>query len=88
MPEKKRPAFSTKPSGSAVVVMNASSAEMVSSPVMDRLMLPASQGSMLAASASSDSARLKPRVPAPIPAPGGSAKPVMRAWPGSCDVCA
>ena len=88
MPEKKRPAFSTRPLGSDVVVMNASSAEIVSSPVMERLMLPASQGSMLAASASSDSPRLKPRVPRPISASGGSAKPVMRAWPGSCDVWA
>jgi len=77
MPEKKRPAFNEMPLPSEVVWMNASSTETVSSGCSAMLAAPRSQGSMLAANPSSDSARLKPRVPGPISAPGGSWKPLI-----------
>src|SRR5450432_4254819 len=50
------------------------------------LAAPRSHGSMLAAKPSSDSERLKPRVPGPISAPGGNWKPVMAYLAGSCEV--
>ena len=72
MPEKKRPALTDKPLPSEVVWTKASSTETVLSGCSEMLATPRSQGSILAARPSSDSARLKPRVPGPAADPWGS----------------
>src|SRR2546423_13334854 len=86
MPEKKRPAFTARPLPSEVVCTNASSTDTVSSGCSAMLAAPRHHGSMLAAKPSSDSARLKPRVPGPISASAGSRQPLSGEDAGSLEV--
>ena len=77
MPEKKRPAFNVRPLPSDVVWMNASSIDTELSGASATVALPLSHGSMFAANDSSVSERVKPRLPSPASASGGSGNPVM-----------
>ena len=85
MPDRKRPAFSVKPLGSASVWKYASSTSSVFSGVNDAMTTPRKYGSMFAAMASSLSPSPKLRFGGPTSPPDGM-KPVMTKLFGSCDV--
>src|SRR4051812_6829205 len=87
MDEKNRPALSVNPCPSELVCTNASSTDALLSAAKARFNVPLNQGSIFAVKPSSDSAMEKPRVPGPICASGGSAKPLIRYVAGSRLVC-